>query len=88
MISKTIEVKNRIGFHARPVALLIETAKKYNCKLEVSKGDHIADMRSIVNLLRMQVKMGDNVSIIADGEKEEEALEAVISLIDSKFGED
>jgi len=67
---------------------MIEIAKKYSCKLEISNGVATADMGSIIDMLRLQVKMGDEVTISADGEGEEEALQEIVTLIGNKFGEE
>ena len=88
MVSQTVQVQNKIGFHARPVALLIESAKKYACNIRVTSGDITVDIRSIIDMLRLQVKMGDEVTIHADGADEEKALQEIVSIICDKFGEE
>ncbi|AEF86160.1 phosphocarrier protein HPr [Treponema primitia ZAS-2] len=88
MVSADIEVTNRIGFHARPVSLLIDTARKFSSTVKVSKGDKTAGTDSMVAMLKLQVKQGDMISISAEGDDEEAALESLSELVKSKFGED
>jgi len=88
MISKTLVITNQIGFHARPAALLVETAKKYLCTATISKGEGTADMHSMVEILRLKAKLGDEVTVTMDGDGEEEAMNAVVELIHAKFGEE
>lgn len=88
MISKTLVVKNQIGIHSRPAALLVETAKKYPCNATISKADNVANMHSIVSILCLKVKLDDEVTVKFDGKDEEKAMTAVVELIESKFGEE
>lgn len=88
MISKTTQVTNKLGFHARPVSLLMNCAKNYSSAITLSKGEQTTDMRSIVTLLKLKVKKGDMVTISADGPDEQEAVNKLTALIESKFGEE
>lgn len=88
MISKTLVITNQIGFHSRPAALLVETAKKYPCAATISKGEGTADMNSMVEILRLKAKFGDEVTVTMYGDGEEEALNAVVELIHAKFGKE
>jgi Phosphotransferase System HPr (HPr) Family len=88
MTSYTIRIQNKIGLHARPAVLLIETAKKYSCRLMITKDGKTTDLHSMISLLCMQIKMGDEVIISADGENENEAVQELVELINLKFGED
>lgn len=88
MKKQTVRVLNKIGFHARPAVRLIETAKKYNCCFTLSKGTKSTNLHSIINLLSLEVKMGDEVMITAEGDDEAGAVKALVDLIESKFGEE
>lgn len=88
MIAKTITVKNKIGLHARPASLLVTTAGKFKSDMTITKGKSTVALTSMINLLRLMVKMNDQVTISASGPDENEALTAVTELVDSKFGED
>jgi phosphocarrier protein len=87
MVSATLEITNRIGFHARPASLLIDRAKQFSSTLTLTKGDRTVGMDSLVALLKLQVKQGDMVTLSAEGADEEAALKSLVSLIEAKFGE-
>lgn len=88
MTSREIVIQNKIGLHARPASLLIQQAKQYKSNVMLEKGGVMADLNSIVSLLKMRVKYGDIVILHADGPDEDSALRDLVKLIDSKFGEE
>lgn len=88
MTTQTVEVTNKIGFHARPASLLISAAKRYSSSFLIQKGDASSDLRSIVTLMKLKVKNGDMISISADGADEEQAVQELVDLVKSKFGEE
>lgn len=87
MISKTLKVQNKIGLHARPAALLISEAKKYNCLKTLTKGELSSDLRGIITVLKMQCKLDDELTLTCDGEDEGACVEAITALFETKFGE-
>jgi phosphotransferase system HPr (HPr) family protein len=87
MVSATLEVTNRIGFHARPASLLIDTAKQFSSAVTITKGDRTVGMDSLVALMKLQVKQGDMVTLSADGADEDAVLKSMVHLIEAKFGE-
>ena len=78
---------NKVGLHARPAAIFVQTAKKFKANLKVKKGDKIADAKSILGVLSLGAECGDEITIIAEGEDAEEALNTLLTLIKNKFGE-
>jgi phosphocarrier protein HPr len=88
MIQQTIVVKNKIGIHSRPATLLIDTAKKFKSEISVSKGDVKASTKSLIKILALKIKQGNEITIVAAGEDEQDAMKALISLVENKFGED
>ena len=88
MICKELTVTNKIGFHARPASLLINTSQKYKSLITLSKGDKQADMDSIVSLLKLRVKCGDTIVLKAEGPDESVAINEMAALIESRFGEE
>ncbi|HSP17797.1 MAG TPA: HPr family phosphocarrier protein [Thermoanaerobaculia bacterium] len=87
MISRDIEIKNKLGLHARAAAKLVHTAARFKCDIKVRKGDEEVDGKSILGILLLAAGRGSVVTIRADGEDEREALDAVEKLIDAKFDE-
>ncbi|MCC8165170.1 MAG: HPr family phosphocarrier protein [Planctomycetes bacterium] len=88
MLNETILIENKVGLHSRPASLLINAAKKYQSKITLRKDDKSVDVKSLIALLKLRVKMGDSVTITAEGEDEGDAIDELVGLIRSKFGEE
>ena len=87
MQSRTITVTNKLGVHARPAGLLTKTANLFDCSVILDKnGKRVA--KSILAVMTMAAKCGDEITIITNGRSDKEALEAIVALFQSKFGED
>lgn len=89
MYSKETTVLNSTGLHARPGADFVERAKKFSSKITIKNldRDKTANAKSIVHLLALGVKKGGRVEISAEGDDEITAVDGLIELIDSRFGE-
>lgn len=88
MTSQTVQIINKIGLHARPASMLVTTAGKFESDITIINGERSAIAKSMINLLALRVKMNDIITIQADGDDEQEAIAALVALINSKFGED
>lgn len=90
MYSKRTVIKNKTGLHARPASEFIAMASKFQSRLTIKKlsEDEDANAKSIVMLLSLGLAQGEEVEIVAKGEDEVEAVDKLIALIDSKFGEE
>jgi phosphotransferase system HPr (HPr) family protein len=87
LISRDIEIKNKLGLHARAAAKLVHTAARFKSDIKVRKGDEEVDGKSILGILLLAAGRGSVVTIRADGEDERDALDAIEKLIDAKFDE-
>ena len=87
MIERSIEIKNKLGLHARAAAKLVHTASRFKSDIKVRKGDEEVDGKSILGILLLAAGRGSTVTVRADGDDERDALDAVEKLIDSKFDE-
>jgi phosphocarrier protein HPr len=88
--SREIEVRHKIGLHARPAALFVKTASGFSSRIMVenlTKGTAAVSAKSILSVLLVAVQMDDRVCITADGNDEEAAVTALCDLIYSNFGE-
>ncbi|HOJ98027.1 MAG TPA: HPr family phosphocarrier protein [Termitinemataceae bacterium] len=88
MIEQMVTIKNRAGIHARPAALLVQTANKYKSKIYIEKDNDRVNGKSIMGIITLGAGYNTSLKIIADGEDEQEALAALIHLFDSKFEEE
>jgi phosphocarrier protein HPr len=80
-------ITNPVGLHARPASLFVQTAKKFNSTIIVRHGARQANAKSIVQVLTLAVKHGSQVTLEADGDDSDQALQALLTLIESNFGE-
>lgn len=90
MAEATIQVRHKVGLHARPAALFVQTAAKYSSKIRVKNltaNGNFVDAKSIIMVLTLGVMKDQEVVIQAEGADEESALRALRSLIDANFGE-
>jgi phosphotransferase system HPr (HPr) family protein len=90
MAEATIQVKNKVGLHARPAALFVQTANKFQSKVKVknltTKGDFV-DAKSIIMVLTLGVMKDHEVLIQTEGPDSDAALDALKALIENNFGE-
>lgn len=91
--SKVI-VNNKVGLHARPASLFVQEATKYKSDIKVSTHDpdtnelREANAKSILGVLTLGVFQGMEITIRAEGEDEENAVAALLALVEKNFGED
>lgn len=70
-------IKDELGIHARPAGLLVKAAAAYPCRITITAGEKSADAKRILTVMALGVKCGAEVSISAEGEQEEAAIEAM-----------
>lgn len=87
MIEHEIEIKNKLGLHARAAAKLVHTAARFHSDIKIRKGDEEVDGKSILGILLLAAGRGTVITIKANGDDEAEAVEAIEKLIDAKFDE-
>ena len=88
MIEKTITIVNRAGIHARPSALLVQTTKNFKSNIYFEKGTDRINAKSIMGIITLGAAYGTEIKIIAEGEDEEEAIDILARLFESKFEEE
>ncbi|MEY2735493.1 MAG: hypothetical protein RLZ58_902 [Pseudomonadota bacterium] len=87
MISATTTISNKLGLHARASAKLTKLAGSFPCDLWISRGERRVNAKSIMGVMMLAAGIGSSVTLEADGEREGEALDAMLALIADKFGE-
>jgi phosphocarrier protein len=88
MIEKNVTVINRAGIHARPSAVLVQTTKNFKSTIYFEKNDDRINAKSIMGIITLGAAYGTILRIIADGEDEQAAVDAVSKLFESKFEEE
>jgi phosphocarrier protein HPr len=86
-IIKKIEIKNKLGVHARAAALLVQTVNKFSAEVSFSKDGQIANGRSIMGVLTLAATQGSKIQVEASGDDAEQAVRAIERLIDRRFNE-
>ena len=87
MIRRSITIINKLGLHARAAAKLVATASAFECSVQISRKGRQVDAKSIMPVMMLAASQGMEVELIADGQDEAEALDALAALIDDYFGE-
>jgi phosphocarrier protein HPr len=88
MTSRTLTLLNKTGLHARPAALLVETAGRFRCSIRVLRPGREADAKSVLSLMLLEAGKGSEIKVEAIGDDESEAVAAIASLVESRFGEE
>ncbi|MDK2801007.1 MAG: phosphocarrier protein HPr [Clostridiales bacterium] len=87
MISKEVVVQNQVGLHARPATFFIQKANEFKSSIWVEKDERKVNAKSLLGVLSLGISKGTKITIIADGTDEEEAVNAMVNLINSNFSE-
>ncbi len=81
MLSKEVVVCNQVGLHARPATFFIQKSNEFKAGIWVEKNDRRVNAKSLLGVLSLGITKGTQITIIADGSDEEEALDALARLI-------
>ena len=87
-LTRTVTVVNPQGLHARPAHMVVLTANRFPCRIEVVRGDLEVDAKSIMSLMMLAAEEGTELLLRAEGPEAAEALEALAVLFASGFKED
>lgn len=88
MIEKKITIKNKLGLHARPASLFVQTSSKFSSTVIVVKDGQNVDGKSIMGLMMLAAGLGTELRVLAAGSDENEALSAIEELANRKFDEE
>ncbi len=88
MPEKTITIINKLGLHARAAAKFVQTASSFQADVTVTNSSREVNGKSIMGIMMLAAGKGKEITISAVGADEEEALTALIDLIENRFGED
>ena len=87
MCMKDVEVKNQVGFHARPATFFIQKANEYKSSIWVEKEERRVNAKSLLGILSLGIVGGAKIRIIADGSDEQLAVDGLVKLVESGFSE-
>ena len=87
MIQTNVTISNKLGLHARASAKLTKLAGSFPCEVWISRGERRVNAKSIMGVMMLAAGMGTEVVVETDGEQEQAAMDALLALINDKFGE-
>ena len=87
MLQDKLTISNKLGLHARASAKLTKLAGSFPCEVWMSKGERRINAKSIMGVMMLAAGLGSEVTIETSGERDQEALDAILALIADKFGE-
>lgn len=87
MIKRLATINNRLGLHARASAKLTKLAAGFACEVHMSRNGRRVNAKSIMGVMMLAAGLGSEVEVETEGADEQAAMDAIIALIDDKFGE-
>jgi len=88
MTSRAVTVVNQLGLHARAAARFVHLATRFEAHIRVTRDSKAMDGKSIMGILLLAAARGTTITISADGRDEQAAVEALVKLVESGFGEE
>jgi phosphocarrier protein HPr len=87
MIQTRVTISNKLGLHARASAKLSKLAGSFPCEVWLTRNERRINAKSIMGVMMLAAGLGAEVELETDGEQEQQAMEALLALINDKFGE-
>ena len=87
MINTTTTIVNKLGLHARASAKLTKLAGSFPCEVWMSRGERRVNAKSIMGVMMLAAGLGAEITLETNGAQEQEAMDALLALINDKFGE-
>jgi phosphocarrier protein HPr len=87
MITTTTNINNKLGLHARASAKLTKLAGSFPCEVWIAKGERRVNAKSIMGVMMLAAGMGTSVTLDTEGDRAQEAMDALLALIADRFGE-
>lgn len=87
-VRRTLQIKNRLGLHARAAAQFVQTANQYGAEVTVTKEGQSINGKSIIGLMMLAAACGSSIEVVAEGADAVAAMAAIEALVDRKFDED
>lgn len=87
MLIQTVTIINKLGLHARAAALFAKTAAQYSSQIKVGLKGKQVDAKSVMSLMLLAANQGTEIILEAEGDDQQEAMEAIVALINNRFNE-
>ena len=86
-MEKNVSIKNASGLHARPAGMFVKKAAEFKSTVEVIEKGKTVNAKSIMGIMSLGLGQGDELTVVANGEDQEAAVNALVELIEGGFGE-
>ena len=87
MITKEVTVTNQAGIHTRPASMIVRTAAKFNAEFFIQKDGYEINGKSIIGVMTLAAEQGSTLTLIFEGDDDQEAAQALEELLAGGFGE-
>lgn len=87
MKTEQVTIKNKLGLHARAAAKLVNTASHFSSEVKLQKGSNEVNGKSIMGVMMLAASKGSKINLIADGDDEKAAIDALVRLVNNRFEE-
>ena len=87
MLKTSTIISNKLGLHARASAKLTKLAGSFPCEVWLSRGERRVNAKSIMGVMMLAAGLGSEVTLETQGDREQEAMDALLALMADKFGE-
>ena len=87
MIKTSVTISNKLGLHARASAKLTKLAGSFPCEVWLARGDRRVNAKSIMGVMMLAAGIGTTVELETNGDQEQPAMDALVALMNDKFGE-
>jgi len=87
MIKASVTISNKLGLHARASAKLTKLAGSFPCEVWLARGERRVNAKSIMGVMMLAAGLGSEVEVEAQGDRAQEAVDALLALVNDKFGE-
>ena len=87
MAEQSVQIRNKNGLHARPAAEIVKAASKFKSDITICRDDIEVNGKSIMGVMMLAAEFGATITLRASGPDADDALAAIVSLVERKFGE-
>lgn len=88
MITRKVTVNNQAGLHTRPASMIVRTASKFDSDVYIQKDNYEINGKSVIGVMTLAAEQGAELTLVFEGDDEEDAAEALVDLFQGGFGEE
>jgi len=88
MIEREVTVRNRAGLHTRPASMIVRTASQFESEIFLRRDNYEINGKSVIGVMTLAAERGATITLVVEGEDEEEAVSAIADLFEDGFGEE